>query len=181
MIYLVGGAPRSGKSTFSKLLSQKLKISLIETELLTDIFQENAPEYGLKYDSDYELRKLKFDPILKSIIKYFEENNEDQIIEGDMILVENLDQYLKISKNIKPIFFGFDTVDSKTKVQNCLDYPNYNDWFVKLTPIEQQNIIQGLIDWSKKISEICVENKINYIDTSNEFAQKIQDSLDLIS
>jgi adenylate kinase family enzyme len=179
MIYLIGGAPRGGKSTFAKLLSKKLKISLIETDLLTDIFQKNAPEYGLKYDSDYELRKLKFDPILKSLIKYFEENNEDQIIEGDMILVENLDQYLKISKNIRPIFFGFDTVDLKTKIQNCLDYPNYNDWFIELETNEQQNIIRGLIDWSKKIKEICIKNNINYVDTSNKFAQKIQDALDL--
>jgi hypothetical protein len=178
MIYLVGGAPRSGKSTFAKLLSQKLKISLIETDLLTDIFQENAPEYGLKYDSDYELRKLKFDPILKSLIKYFERNNEDQIIEGDMILVENLEQYLKISKRIKPIFFGFDTIDLETKIQNCIDYPNYNDWFIGLNKLEQERIIQGLIDWSKKIKEICFEKKINYVDTSNKFAQKIQDALD---
>ena len=67
MIYLVGGAPRSGKSTFAKLLSQKLKISLIETDLLTHVFQENSQEYGLTTYSDYTLRKTKFDPILKSL------------------------------------------------------------------------------------------------------------------
>ena len=50
-----------------------------------------------------------------------------------MILADNLEHYLKISKNIKIVFFGFDSIDLKTKIQNCIDYPNYNDWFLALS------------------------------------------------
>ena len=37
MIYLIGGPPRSGKSTLAKLLSKKLKISWISTDTLESV------------------------------------------------------------------------------------------------------------------------------------------------
>ena len=61
MIYLIGGPPRSGKTTLSKKLSQKLRVSWLSTDALECVSRSYLPkkEHPKKYPYSFLRRRGK--------------------------------------------------------------------------------------------------------------------------
>ena len=54
MIYLIGGAPRVGKSILGQQLAAKLNTSWISTDLLVDLLQVKKEGCLLRVDAPYQ-------------------------------------------------------------------------------------------------------------------------------
>ena len=153
MIYLIGGSPRSGKTTFAKLLAQKLNCELISLDNLRkeeinrigkelaekkfvfekiykndndDFFQNYTPKEILDYEKKEAIN------FWSDIEKIIEENitKNSIIIEGVQLLPEFLEKY-KNNPNIKILFFY--KKDKGLIFEGFSKNKNEDDWLLNNT------------------------------------------------
>jgi len=116
MIYLVGGAPRCGKTIFSKMLSKKKRISWISTDGLESVIKVYNPEKFPKLDTckatpkqllAAEIKDAKtlwpgVERLIRSMLKW----KHDYVIEGVHLLPQLVAKLKKLPewKQIKVVY-----------------------------------------------------------------------------
>lgn len=121
MIYLIGGAPRTGKSNLAKLLVTEKMMSSFSTDFLYDIDQVEAITNFDRLDIIEKGRA--FFPILERIIGNVERQTENCVIDGDVILPSQASQLAK-THNIKSCFLGFSTIT----FEEILEFGGHFNW-----------------------------------------------------
>jgi 2-phosphoglycerate kinase len=130
MIYLIGGAPRCGKTILAKKIAIKNKISWITTDALRFVILAHTPKTQLKTKFPFEFiptakgqyhfekynpkTLLKIEtteaksmwPGVKALIKQFINCHQDYVIEGVHLLPQLVNQFknTKYWKHIKPVY-----------------------------------------------------------------------------
>jgi len=130
MIYLIGGAPRCGKTILAKKIALKHKISWITTDTLRFVILAHTPKSQIKQKFPFETVKtakgqyhferyspqtlLKLEiteansmwPGIKELIKQFINSNQDYVIEGVNLLPRLVNQFknTKFWPNIKVVY-----------------------------------------------------------------------------
>lgn len=130
MIYLIGGAPRCGKTILAKKIALKKKISWITTDVLRFVILSHTPKKELKTrfpfeyiqtaKGQYHFEKyspavlLKYEireavsmwPGVKALIKQFIDCQQDYVIEGVHLLPKLVNQFkgTKYWKHIKLVY-----------------------------------------------------------------------------
>ena len=181
MNYLIGGMPRTGKSQLTQLLQEQLGCSVFGTDELIELFGNVVPEYGLRSDIDWQLKKAKVKPIILNLLKIYQKQGKNLIIEGAMVRAEDYGEYLDIDPELKCVFLGCCDITIDQKLQNCRENPTQNDWFLKETEAEQYRLIAEIISISKEIKGICTSSKIPYFDTSQNFNQTLNKALQFLT
>jgi|GEM_PF-3820258 len=187
MFYLVAGVPRSGKSTFSKILSQKLGISRVDFDDITTLFQEFIPDYGLFMEMNQLEREKRSLPIMASLIKRYIRTNESLIIEGDNINLNDFNFYNQLTNGkLKILVFGYKDLTPETKITINTAAVNKKDitcWFENIEEYSDKlRIANEFIEKSKilhkQIKALNLKKTIGYFDThSNNFEEEIEKAL----
>lgn len=184
MIYLIGGVPRSGKSQFSKLLSQSRNIARIDFDDITTAFEVVVPEYGLFMTMDQGIREQKAYPIVESLLKLYLRRQDSLIIEGDNFSVSDWFKYKDTcKKNVKMCVFGYSEITPQQKIEiNTKTSAEQFCWFEPLSIGEKTRIAQEMIDRSikmrKEVEEINDVNKIRYFDTHPNFQSSLGEAME---
>jgi 2-phosphoglycerate kinase len=158
MIYLIGGAPRCGKTILAQKLSKKLEIPWMATDTLEAIamsytskkdfskrFRKSVMRKTAKYSNDLMYGKYTLDQITSAYIKQseavwrgIEMLVESELKEGRSFILEGYhiqpkfvaDLLKKYGRlNVKSVFLI--KSDSNNVLSNSLKYSYKNDWFVK--------------------------------------------------
>ena len=168
------GASRSGKSTLTKLLNNKINnATIIKTDLLRLAFRET-----LYKDKSINTNALKEDPnYINFILSYYNYANKYDI------------EYIKVIDTV-----DFDPKDSKlfeNSIMICLGYPNITpeevvsnwrkfdtdlDWTKKKSDEELIQIAKTEINKSKQLQDECQKHNVKFIDTSfnrNDILKKL--------
>lgn len=187
MFYLVAGVPRSGKSTFSKILSQKLGIARIDFDDITTLFQEFIPDYGLCMEMNQLEREKKSLPIMASLIKRYIRTNESLIIEGDNINLNDYNFYNKLTNGkLKILVFGYKDLTPENKIAINTAAVNKKDitcWFENIEEYSDKlRIAQEFIERSKmlykQVEILGSSNNVRYFDThTNDFEKEIEKAM----
>ena len=114
MIFLIGGASRSGKSTLAKRLVARLGIPLVELDYLKMGLANGLPSYGVHPLDDEHTIGALLGPIVSSMIRAMVENEDDYILEGTYILPVYADEcHKRYGGVIRSCFLGYaDTAPS---------------------------------------------------------------------
>lgn len=200
MFYLIGGAPRCGKTTVAKELSQKLGIPWISTDTLESTIMEYVDDSKFEsYFPKSTLRKLTNNSNDEMYTKYTAEEivdtyisqgaslakgikmfvaseaayNHDYILEGHHIhprLISELENQFEI----KAIFLGRD--DTSKTLAAITQNPKANDWVTTKTkdPQTYQPIAEMLTTFSTRIKSEASENNQLYLSMDDDFSETIQ-------
>lgn len=169
MIILIGGAPRTGKTTLAKELSKKLNISWISTDTLEVIAREYIPEKDLakaypyttlrrakgarnndefysKYSTAKIVQVLKAQAktnhnAIEAMVSNEIANGNDTIMEGYHLDPSFVAKLIKKygSKNIKALFLT--KFDAKKFAEDVHKSSTPNDWLLLLTK-EQKTFVK---------------------------------------
>jgi adenylate kinase family enzyme len=117
MIYLIGGCPRSGKSTLARKILREKGIAFTSLDLLAQALKKGLPELGFHTHSDFEHYVSKCDsyfPFIWPFIKTARYLDDNYIIEGCDFTPQHSRklQELAIENGfeIKACFLGFSEV-----------------------------------------------------------------------
>lgn len=174
MLYLIGGAPRVGKSTLAQLLLNKEGVAYIDIDWIISMLMFAAPHLGIKYAPEFSTQEFiqkaeNFFPFLYQFIKYNQFVVDKYTIEGDSLLPTQVHQLQK-EFSIKACFLGVSTL----KLETLLQYPSKNNWIKVLTKED----LSKLCDWSVSVSNFlqkeCEPYEIPYFDLSKDYQKTFE-------
>lgn len=121
MIYLIGGAPRVGKSLLASQLVAAKPMPSFSLDFLYNLSQiTKIPEFG---GAPILEKGRLFYPTLKELLVDVKRRSENCVIEGEVILPEFISD-LSVKYDIKCCFLGL----SGTNLETILEHGGYFNW-----------------------------------------------------
>ena len=178
MLYLLGGAPRTGKSILARRLVVEKRIPYFGIDALTTVLQESLPDLGIKHGQPFIFKAEKIWPILKSLLIHFIEEEPDYLAEGDALLPKHVAELEKKYKNeIGVCFTGFTKISPEDKLKEIRQFSDFkDDWTKERSDKEMLMDIKSMIEFSKYLKEECKKFDIKYFEISDNF----QKNLDIV-
>ena len=171
MIYLIGGAPRVGKSQLVQKFIESTPIASFSCDFLYDLQQIK----DLKSFSSADIleKGRLFYPTLEEILINVSYRVEDCIIEGEVILPEQIAKLSKIY-SIRSCFIGL----SSTSLETILKYGGSFNWPQWKIEDGHEDEIDSLADRTIRRSAIieaqAKEYDLPYFDLARDYNTKIQ-------
>ena len=175
MIYLIGGAPRAGKSILCQQLSAELRIGWISTDLMMELLRVNG-DTGVKSEWNAAPKAIVanaewFFPYLERFIWGINSLADNYVIEGVDFLPAQVLHLLK-EYPIHPVFLGCSQMTLKTFDQ----YPGHSIGYSHLPEHRKRHIVHDVPLWSEFIQQEAGRLGFPYFDTSDDFERRIKEA-----
>lgn len=175
MIYLIGGAPRVGKSILCGQLAAKLKIGWISTDVLVDLLRAKQ-EVGAKTEwnasPEYVILAANwFFPYLDRFIWCVSSMAEGYVIEGVDFLPGQVKE-LSSRYPVKAVFLGCSQMTLETLDQ----FPGRSPGYAGLPEASRRQIAQDVPVWSEFIRKEAEQFGYPYIDMVDDFPQRLAEA-----
>ena len=172
MIYLIGGAPRAGKSILGQQVAANLKIGWISTDLLLTLLgmtkvagiktEWNATPESITTNAEWFL------PYLERFVWGAASLAENYLIEGVDFLPAQVKQ-LSAQYQLRAVFMGC----SKMTLEHFDQYPGRSRGYSALPEELRRQFAKDVPLWSGFIRQECERFGHPYIDTVNDFPQQL--------
>jgi hypothetical protein len=168
-IYVIGGLPRTGKTTLANRLTDTLAIGGMETDHIRILF-EPTPTSKIRYGSDAPIETVtqKLRPRLQCLIKALVDQSTSFVLNGECI-----DPHMVASSpyrdRLKSCFFGLD--DPQAAMNRIREIDDPNDWASRKPDSELVPILEKYAVRSEALRQTAAELDLAYIDASQDFLQ----------
>lgn len=170
MLYVLGGASRSGKTLLSRRAVVEKQIPYFPLDALLGSLVHGAPEMGMRYEDSFTDRSNKLWPITKNMVKMFLDEENNYLIEGDSILPAQINELIVEGKSVRCCFLGFAELTKDEKLALVRKYHQGGvDWTKSISDEEMLPMIDEMIQFSKYLKEECAKYGIEYFDISHDF------------
>ena len=175
MIYLIGGAPRVGKSILGQQVSAKLKIGWISTDLLVELIRLKK-DNGVKVEWNAAPEAIAasaewFFPYLERFIWGVSSHAESYLIEGVDFLPAQVAQ-LSTTYPICSIFLGC----SEMTLELFTQFPGRSKGYANLPEAMHKRIVQDIPLWSEFIRQEAGRFGFTYVDMIGDFALRLSEA-----
>lgn len=171
MLYVIGGASRSGKSLLAhKILKEKL-VPFFPLDGLVGMLTHSAPEHGVRHQNDFIDKSEKTWKFSKELFKYLLKTQDSYLVEGDCILPKQVAELqVKFPEQIKCSFLGYPSLTAEYKLDLVRTFHlGEKDWTRKHNDEAMFEMLESMIIYSKHLQEECRKYNIPFFDVSNDF------------
>jgi 2-phosphoglycerate kinase len=180
MIYLIGGAPRAGKSILGQQLAAKLRIGWISTDLLQEILRVNNHD-GTKAEWNATPEAIiataeRFFPYLERFAWGVSSMAESYVIEGVNFLPKQVSQLSK-QYQICVVFIGC----AELTLERFDQFPGRSRGYTFLTEAMRRQIVHEVPLWSEFIRQEAKLYNYPYVDMSNDFPARLDEAEALLT
>ena len=173
MIYLLGGAPRAGKTTAARRFTDRTGVSCFSVDYLKMGLVRGMPEYGIDvYDDPGTAVKLW--PILRGMVHTYAEEDEDILLEGYYLLPVYVAELSRdLDGNIRSCFIGFCEIPTLHKVREMREHDPGGwsrapgDW----SSVDNEGAaeeVEHLKSVSREIRAECMKYGFRYFDNAGD-------------
>ena len=207
-IILIGGTPRSGKTTLARKLSQDLKVSWIPTDALESSVRQYVPEkeWDAQFPktvlrkktsrsndgfyaeltteeivTNYRIQAKTLEKAIQAFISCAQADGFDYIIEGYHVTPELISKCTEAnSENSGLILVNTNSIESVTRSRNS---DVKNDWVRDKTKEEDTypKIAAMLNLYSEKLIRDAKFQKVTVIDVSGSYEDKLNDAFQYLN
>ena len=172
MIFLVGGAPRAGKSILGQRVAANLKIGWVSTDLLLTILRMTDVE-GIKTEWNATPDAITanaewFFSYLERFVWGASSLAENYLIEGVDFLPAQVKQ-LSAQYQVQAVFLGCSTMT----LEHFDQFPGRSRGYSGLPEELRLQFAKDVPFWSEFIRQECESFGYPYIDTVNDFSQQL--------
>lgn len=172
MIYLVGGAPRAGKTILGQRISVNLKIGWISTDLLMELLRVKNVE-GIKVEWNAAPEAIAaaaewFFPCLERFVWGVSSKAESYVIEGVDFLPAQVAQ-LAARYQIRSVFLGC----SKMTLERFDQFPGRSRGYANLPEELRRQVVRDVPLWSEFIRQEADRFGYPYIDMIGDFPSRL--------
>ncbi len=180
MIYLIGGAPRAGKSILGQQVAAKLRIGWISTDLLFTILGITNVE-GIKTEWDAAPEAITvnaewFYPYLERFVWGASSLADSYLIEGVDFLPAQVKQ-LSAQYQLQAVFLGC----SKMTLGHFDQFPGRSHGYNGLPEELRRQFAKDVPLWSEFIRQECERFGYPYIDTIHDFPRQLAQAESLLT
>lgn len=170
MIYILGGASRSGKTLLARRAVTERGIPYFPLDALFGGLANGAPQLGVAYDSSFIERAEKMWPVVKPAFGFFFHEEEDFLIEGDTILPSQVHELISEGEDMACCFLGYTELTKEEKLELVrAHHQGSSDWTKGISDEEMLKHIDDMIVFSKYLRDECAKYDIKYFDISHDF------------
>lgn len=175
MIYLIGGAPRTGKSVLGQQFAINQKIGWVSTDLLLDLLRVKN-EKGVKTEWNATPEAVAsnaewFFPYLQRFVWGVSSQTESYVIEGVDFLPMQVAQ-LATKFQIRSVFLGC----SQMTLAQFDQFPGKSIGYTQLPKEMRQQIVHDIPLWSEYIQQETTKFGYPYIDMVGEFPSRLAEA-----
>ena len=175
MIYLIGGAPRAGKSILCQQAASTLKIGWISTDLLMELLRVKNEE-GIKTEWNAAPEAVTvnaewFFPYLERFVWGVSSMAESYMIEGVDFLPVQVEQLSK-KYQIHSMFLGC----SEMTLEHFDQFPGRSAGYTFLPEEVKRQIVHDVPLWSKFIRQEAKRFGYAYIDMTGDFSSRLREA-----
>lgn len=171
MIYLVGGAPRAGKSILGQRVARQLRIGWVATDVLRTLVKV---EGGESWDASPEAITRVADaffPSLERFVHGIGSFADDYLIEGVHFLPRHVTALAQRGA-VRSVFIG----SSQLTLERFEQFPGRSRGYAALPPDFKRQIVQDVPRWSQFIAGEAAAAGCPYVDTSGDFAAQLAEA-----
>lgn len=170
MIFILGGASRSGKTLLSRKAVADKGIPYFPLDALFGALAEGAPQLGVTWNQSFIERAEKMWPITKPALGYFFHEELEFLIEGDAILPKQVRELIDEGNSARSCFLGYSKLSIEDKFSQIrAHHQGDRDWTKGISDNEMLGYVDQMIEFSKYLEVECSINDIPYFDTSHDF------------
>lgn len=175
MMYLIGGAPRAGKTILGQRLCTTLKVGWISTDVLMELLRvANAPGRKIKWDAApgaIIANAEWFFPYLERFIWGVSSFTDHYVIEGVDFLPAQVAQ-LSTQFPIRAVFLGC----SRLTLKDFTQFPGRSKGYGTLSEAQRRQIVEDVPRWSAFIRQEADRFGYTYVDVVGDFFQRLAEA-----
>ncbi len=178
MLYMIGGAPRSGKTTLARRMLAEHGVPYFSIDTLIASLASASPELGMRV-CDPALKRMEIVwPTIRKVANDVLQSGDDLLLEGDVLLPKHLMEFGHGTyAGIKACFIGYADVDPVKKLRAIREHAADGiDWTEELDDARLLSLIGELRTFSEYLRRECCHYKIPYFDGSTCFASAIREA-----
>lgn len=183
MLYVVGGASRSGKTLLARRLLEEEKVPWFSLDALRVGLTKGLPtsHFDLDRDDLEEARHLW--PIVSEMLDSLLFYDVPYLVEGSCLRPPDVAELMsrRRDKEIRAVFLGF---PGMTPEQKLADVANNrvggNDWLTPLPDAETVIHVERGIRDSQTLRQQAAESQLPFIDTGADFAISLDRAIALL-
>lgn len=180
LIYLIGGAPRAGKSILAQQVAAKLKIGWISTDLLVQVIRVNndaLPKAEWNATPEHITATAEwFYPYLDRFVWGVDSMADSYLIEGVGFLPAQVEQ-LAAQYPVRSVFLGC----AKMTFERFDQFPGRSRGYAMLPEAMRRQFAQDIPGWSAFIRQAVERAGYPYIDMSDHFPERLSEAERLLT
>ena len=175
MLYLIGGAARSGKSILARRLLLRHELPYFPVDYLTSGLVSGAPETAVRHESSSRLRGEQIWPVLEGLLRNVAEEEPGYVVEGDVLLPDRVAGFMSAhGKRVRACFLGYASCTVEAKSAAIRSNPGHiNDWVADMADGELAALVTDMIEFSVFLRAGCARHRLKYIDSSADFSSAL--------
>ena len=182
MIYLLGGAARSGKSIIAKRILAEKAIPFFCLDHLAIGAASVFPHLQIDLDSDDASVGDKVWPLLKAVTKVIIKDRIDYLLEGASLQPKHSHELLsEFPAHTRACFLGYADADTRQKFIQVREHGGgLDDWMMQF----DDSTVMTELERLKNVSEIlrleCKLYQIRYFEMFKDFASSINEVIEYL-
>ena len=175
MIYLIGGAPRTGKSTLGQRFAAKHKIGWISTDLVMEVLRVTGVR-GAKAEWNASPEAIEsnaawFFPYLERLVWGLDSQADGYVIDGVDFLPNEVSQ-LSEKYRVRAVFLG----RSKMSLVHFDRYPGKSPGYAQLPAPVRRRIVDEIPRWSAYVQEAAQRSGYPHVDMVGGFRVRLDEA-----
>ena len=177
MLYILGGAARSGKSILSRKFVTERQTPYISTDLIISMLQRGVPSVGIKHGQEFIPKATNLWPIIKPFCESLIKHEPTYLVGGDGLLPKFIPELTeKYKGEVHVCFVGYTSISATEKLKEVRKFGGRKgDWTLNFSDKEMLEGIKKMILFSKYLKRECKKYNIKYFDVSKDFQKKLND------
>ena len=175
MLYLLGGAARSGKSIIARRILSEKNIPFFALDYQATGAAKSIPQLEIDLDQDDAGVGEKIWPFVKSVAKCILHNKGDYLLEGALLQPTYVDELRsEFPSRVIGCFTGYAEAEIHEKFRAVRQFGGGpDDWMMKFDDGIVMQELERLKEVNAQLKAECKIHNLRYFETSKDFEQSI--------
>jgi hypothetical protein len=177
MLYILGGAPRSGKTLLSRRMLAEKGIAHFPVDALVGMLAYAMPELEVHHSQEFIIKSEKVGKLTKHLFGFFVAQNEPYLLEGDAILPSQVNEFVLEHADTKACFTGYPEITPEQKLRDLREFgEGQKDWTNNESDEALLWMLERAIRFSAYLKKECSLYGIPFFDSSVDFKKAFNDA-----
>jgi 2-phosphoglycerate kinase len=179
VLYLIGGASRSGKTSLARMLLRRRHVPFLSVDVLKMALHDALPAAFPGPDRPHRDIAEAIRPVLSGIAVHSLTQGLDYCVEGDLLVPGDVARLARLHPGqVRACFLGYPTISTAEKfdlIESFRGPPN--DWVNrdlsrsgKIAHIDRMKLL------SRGFERSCRTAGVPFVDTSHAFGERLEDA-----
>lgn len=170
MIYILGGASRSGKTLLARRAVAEKQIPYFPLDALFGALVHGMPQLGMRYEDSLLERPVKMWPMTRHFLNFFFKEEGAFLFEGDTVTPSQVHELRAEGKPVRCCFLGYTELTKDEKLALVREHHQGDiDWTKDISDDEMLPMIDEMIQFSQYLKAECQKYDLAYFDISSDF------------